>query len=106
MITGSNMPIHKLDDLLSHTSSADGAFQKLMRKADEKAYLKRILESSFPEDLTKGINSVTRKGSTLHIGCLNSSIATRIRFESDRLLLTLSTLQDFEKLAKIKTFVS
>ena len=99
------MPINKIDKILEHSPSLGGTLQKLLKNANEKAHLTRILKHSFPKNMSDGIKTVKKSGSTLYIECLNSSIATTIRFESGGLKKMLSSLSDFEKIDEIKTFV-
>ena len=99
------MPVNKIDKILARSSSSVGALQKLLRVGDETAHLTRILKHSFPKYLSDGIRNVKKNGTILHVECLNSSIATNIRFESDSLKKTLSCLSDFEKIDEIKPFV-
>ena len=99
------MPVNKIDKILAHSPSSGGALQKLIRNANEKAHLTRLLKNSFPEHLSDGIKNVTKNGKILNIECLNAAIATSIRFESDSLKNSLSCLSDFGRIDEIKPFV-
>ena len=99
------MPVNKIDKILARSPSSGGALQKLLRNSHEKAHLTRVLKHSFPEYLSDGIRSVRKNGTVLHVECVNSSIATNIRFESDSLKKELSRLSDFGEIDDIKTFV-
>ena len=99
------MPINKIDKILARSPSSGGTLQKLLRNGDERAHLTRILKHSFPERLSDGVSNVKKSGTILHIECLNSSIATNIRFESDDLKKALSRLSDFGKIDEIRPFV-
>ena len=99
------MPVNKIDKILANSPSSGGTLQELLRKGDERAHLTRLLRHSFPKYLSDGIRSAKKSGTILHIECLNSSIATKIRFESDSLKKLLSYLSDFEKIDEIKPFV-
>ena len=99
------MPFNKIDKILERSPSSVGTLQKLLRNREERAHLTRVLKHSFPEYLGDGIRSVKKSGTILYVECLNSSIATNIRFESDSLKETLSRLSDFGKIEEIKPFV-
>ena len=99
------MPVNKIDKILARSPLSGGALQKLLRDCDEKAHLTRVLKHSFPKYLSDGIRNVKKSGTILHVECLNSSIATNIRFESDSLKKALSCLSDFGKIDEIKPFV-
>ena len=99
------MTFSKIDRILAHTPGSGGALQKLLRNGDERAHLTRILRRSFPKYLGDGVRSVKKSGTVLYVECLNSSIATTIRFESDSLKETLSCLSDFGQIDEIKPFV-
>ena len=99
------MPIKKIDKVLALSSSSGGALQKLLRDGEERAHLTRVLKHSFPPHLRDGVRNVKKSGTTLFVECLNASIATNIRFESDILKGALSSLSDFGKIDDIKTFV-
>ena len=99
------MPINKIDKMLARSPSSGGALQKLLRNGEERAHLTRVLEHSFPEYLSDGVRSVKKSGTILYVECLNSSIATNIRFESDSLKKALSCLSDFGKIDDLKPFV-
>ena len=103
--TRNKMTTKKIDKILSAGSSSDSALQKLMRSVNEQAHLRRVILVTFPRSLSHGIKSVKKKGTTLHIECLNSAIATNLRFKSQDLIKRLSTLQDFENVAEIKPWV-
>ena len=100
-----NVAVNKIDKILAHSPVSGGALQKLLRNGDKKAHLTRVLRHSFPEYLSEGIRNVKKSGTTLHVECLNSSIATKIRFESDSLTKAISCLSDFGKIDEIKPFV-
>ena len=99
------MPTNKIDKILERSLSSGGTLQKLLRNRDEKAHLTSVLRSSLPQYLSDGIRSVKKSGTILQVECLNSSIATNIRFESDSLRKALSCLSDFGEIDEIKTFV-
>ena len=99
------MPVNKIDKIIEHSPSSNGALQKLIRNANEKAHLTRVLKNSFPKYLSDGIKNVKKNGTILYIECLNAAIATNIRFESDSLKIALSTLSDFGNIDEIKPFV-
>ena len=99
------MPINKIDKILEQSSSSGGSLQKLLRNGEERAHLTRVLKHSFPEHLSDGVRNVKKSGTILYVECLNSSIATKIRFESDSLMRSLSCLSDFGKIDEIKPFV-
>ena len=99
------MPANKIDKILARSPSSGGTLQKLLRNGDEKAHLTSVLKHSLPKYLSDGIRNVKRSGTILHVECLNSSIATNIRFESDSLRKALSCLSDFGKIDEIKPFV-
>ena len=99
------MPVNKINKIIEHSPSSNSALQKLIRNANEKAHLTRVLKNSFPKHLSDGIKNVKKKGTILYIECLNSAIATNIRFESDSLKNALSSLSDFGKIDEIKPFV-
>ena len=99
------MPINKIDKILERSPSSGGRLQNLLRNGEERAHLTRVLKHSFPEHLSDGIRNVKKSGTTLYVECLNSSIATKIRFESERLRRSLSCLSDFGKIDEIKPFV-
>ena len=99
------MPINKIDKILARSPSSGGTLQKLLRNGDEKAHLTSVLKHSLPKYLSDGIRNVKRSGTILHVECLNSSIATNIRFESDSLRKALSCLSDFGEIDEIKPFV-
>ena len=99
------MPINKIDKILERSPSSGGRLQNLLRNGEERAHLTRVLKHSFPEHLSDGIRNVKKSGTTLYVECLNSSIATKIRFESERLRRSLSCLSDFGKIEEIKPFV-
>ena len=99
------MPANKIDKILARSPSSGGPLQKLLRNGDERAHLTRVLKHSFPEYLSDGIRNVKKSGTILHVECLNSSIATKIRFESDSLKEEISCLSDFGKIDEIKPFV-
>ena len=99
------MPANKIDKILAPSPSSGGTLQKLLRNGDEKAHLTSVLKHSFPKYLSDGIRNVKRSGTILHVECLNSSIATNIRFESDSLRKALSCLSDFGEIDEIKPFV-
>ena len=100
-----NMTTKKIDDILSAGSPSHSALQTLIRNANEKGHLQRVIQEAFPRSLSQGIKSVKKTGTTLHIECLNSAIATNIRFDSQNLLQKLSSLNDFGSIDKIKPFV-
>ena len=99
------MPANKIDKILARSPSSGGTLQKLLRNGDEKAHLTSVLKHSLPKYLSDGIRTVKRSGTILHVECLNSSIATNIRFESDSLRKALSCLSDFGEIDEIKPFV-
>lgn len=99
------MPVNKIDKILARSPSSGGTLQKLLRNGDEKAHLTSVLKHSLPKYLSDGIRNVKRSGTILHVECLNSSIATNIRFESDSLRKALSCLSDFGEIDEIKPFV-
>ena len=99
------MPIKKIDKILEHSPSSGGSLQRLLRNGEERAHLTRVLKHSFPEHLSDGVRNVKKSGTTLYVECINSSIATKIRFESERLRRSLSCLSDFGEIDEIKTFV-
>jgi len=99
------VPTNKIDKILAPSPSSGGILQKLLRNRDEKAHLTSVLRNSLPKYLSDGIRNVKKSGTTLHVECLNSSIATNIRFESDSLRKALSCLSDFGEIDEIKTFV-
>ncbi len=99
------MAVNKIDKILAHSPSSGGALQKLLRNGYEKAHLTCVLKHSFPKYLSDGIKNVKKSGTILHVECLNSSIATNIRFESDNLKKELSYLSDFGKIDEIRPFV-
>ena len=99
------MPINKIDQILALSPSSGGTLQKLLRNGEERAHLTRVLRRSFPENLSDGVRNVKKSGTTLYVECLNSSIATNLRFESDRLKKEISCLSDFGKIDDIKPFV-
>ena len=99
------MPINKIDKILARNPSSGGILQKLLRNDEERAHLTRVLKHSFPDYLSDGIRNVKKTGTILYVECLNSSIATNIRFESDRLKKALSRLSDFGEIDEIKPFV-
>ena len=99
------MPVNKIDKILERSPSSSGALQNLLKHGDEKAHLTRVLKHCFPKYLSDGIRNVKKSGTTLHVECLNSSIATNIRFESDSLRKALSCLSDFGEINEIKPFV-
>ena len=99
------MPTNKIDKILARSPSSGGTLQKLLRNGDEKAHLTSVLKHSLPKYLSDGIRNVKRSGTILHVECLNSSIATNIRFESDSLRKALSCLSDFGEIDEIKPFV-
>ena len=99
------MPYNKIDKILERRPSSGGTLQRLLRNGGERAHLTRVLKHSFPEHLGEGVRNVKKSGTILYIECLNSSIATNIRFESDNLKRALSCLSDFGKIDDIKTFV-
>ncbi len=100
-----NMKTKKIDNILAASSSSHSALQTLIRNANEKAHLQRVLRKAFPTSLSQGIKSVRKTGTTLSIECLNSAIATNIRFDSHNLLQKLSSLNDFVSVDEIKPFV-
>ena len=99
------MPINKIDEILTRGPSSGNTLQKLLRTGEERAHLTRVLKHSFPQYLSDGVRNVKKSGTILYIECLNASIATNIRFESDSLKKKLSYLSDFGKIDDIKTFV-
>ena len=99
------MPVKKVDKILVDDPSSGGALQKLLRNANDNTNLTRVLKSSCPEHLSDGVRSVKKSGPILYIECLNASIATNIRFESDSLKASLSRLSDFGNIEDIKPFV-
>ena len=99
------MPINKIDKILERNTSPGDTLQKLLRNGEERAHLTRVLKHSFPKHLSDGIRNVKKSGPILYIECLNASIATNIRFESDSLKETLSRLSDFGNIDDIKPFV-
>ena len=99
------MPINKIDNILARNPSSGGALQKLLRNGEERAHLTRVLKHFFPTHLSDGVRNVNKNGPILYIECLNSSIATKIRFESESLKKALSCLSDFGKIDDIKPFV-
>ena len=99
------MPINKIDKVLAPKPSSGGTLQKLLRNSEERVHLTRVLKHSFPRYLSDGVRNVTKSGTILYVECLNSSIATNIRFESDSLKKALSCLSDFGKIDDIKPFV-
>ena len=99
------MPINKIDKILARSPSSGDALQKLLRNGEERTHLTRVLKHFFPTYLSDGVRSVKKSGTILYIECLNSSIATKIRFESESLKKALSCLSDFGKIDDIKTFV-
>ena len=102
---GENVPTNKIDKILARSPSSGGTLQKLLRNGEERAHLTRVLKHFFPTYLSDGVRNVKKSGTTLHVECLNSSIATNIRFESDSLRKGLSCLSDFGEIDEIKTFV-
>ena len=99
------MPINKIDKILARSPSSGGTLQKLLINGEERAHLTRVLKHSFPKRLSNGVRNVKKSGTTLYVECLNSSIATNIRFESDSLKASLSRLSDFGNIEDIKPFV-
>ena len=99
------MTVNKIDKILARNTSPGGILQKLLRTGQERAYLTRIFKHYFPENLSDGIKNVKKSGTVLHVECLNSSIATTVRFESDNLNKALSCLSDFGKIDEIRPFV-
>ena len=99
------MPINKIDEMLARNPSSGGTLQKLLRNSEERAHLTRVLKHSFPEYLSDGVRNVKKSGTILYVECLNSSIATKVRFESDSLKKALSHLSDFGKIDEIRPFV-
>ena len=99
------MPINKIDKILARSPSSGGTLQKLLRNDEERAHLTRVLKHSFPEYLSDGVRNVKKSGTILFVECLNSSVATNIRFESDSLKEVLACLSDFGKIDEIKPFV-
>ena len=99
------MPINKIDKILERSPSLGGTLQKLLRRGFERAHLTRVLKHTFPKHLSDGIKNVKKNGTALHVECLNSSIATNIRFDSDSLKKVLSCLSDFGEINEIKPFV-
>ena len=99
------MPIKKIDKILARSPSSGSTLQKLLRDGEERNHLTRVLKYSFPGYLSDGVRNVKKSGTILHIECLNSSIATKIRFESESFKKVLSCLSDFGKIDEIKPFV-
>ena len=99
------MTVNKIDKILGHSPTSGGALQKLLRRGYERAHLTRVLKHTFPKHLSDGIKNVKKNGTALHVECLNSSIATIIRFESDNLKEALSGLSDFKDIDEIRPFV-
>ena len=99
------MTVKKIDKILGHGPTSGGALQKLLSRGDERAHFTRVLKRTFPEHLSDGIKNVAKNGTALHIECLNSSIATNIRFESESLKEVLSCLSDFRDIDEIRPFV-
>ena len=99
------MPVKRIDNILAHAPAKGGALQKLIRNGNEKAHLTRVLKQSFPKNLSDGVRNVKKSGTNLYVECVNSSIATNIRFESDSLTKALSCLSDFGRIDDIKPFV-
>ena len=99
------MPINKIDMILARSPSSGGTLQKLLRDGEERGHLTRVLKHSFPDYLSDGVRSVKKGGTILYVECLNSSIATKVRFESDSLRKALSCLSDFGKIDEIRPFV-
>ena len=99
------MTVNRIDKILGRSPTSGGALQKLLRRGDEKAHLTRVLKHAFPKHLGDGIKNVKKSGTALHVECLNSSIATIVRFESDNLREVLSCLSDFKDIDEIKPFV-
>ena len=99
------MTVNKIDKILGHSPTSGGALQKLLRRGYEKAHLTRVLKHTFPKHLSDGIKNVKKNGTALHVECLNSSIATNIRFESESLKEVLSCLSDFKDIDEIRPFV-
>jgi len=97
--------VNKIDKILGHSPTSGGALQKLLRRGYERAHLTRVLKHTFPKHLSDGIKNVKKNGTALHVECLNSSIATIIRFESDNLKEALSGLSDFKDIDEIRPFV-
>ena len=92
------MPINKIDKILAPSPLSGDTLQKLLINGEERGRLTRVLKHSFPEYLSDGVRQVKKSGTTLYVECRNSSIATKIRFESDSLKQSLSCLSDFEKI--------
>ena len=99
------MPIHKIDKILARSPSSGGTLQKLLRNGEDRSHLTRVLKHSLPQYLSVGVRNVKKSGTILYVECLNSSIATNIRFESNSLKKALSCLSDFGKIEDIKPFV-
>ena len=99
------MTVNKIDKILGHSPTSGGALQKLLRRGYERAHLTRVLKHTFPKHLSDGIKNVKKNGTALHVECLDSSIATIIRFESDNLKEALSGLSDFKDIDEIRPFV-
>ena len=99
------MTVNKIDKILGHSPTSGGALQKLLRRGYERAHLTRVLKHTFPKHLSDGIKNVKKNGTALHVECLNSSIATIIRYESDNLKEVLSGLSDFKDIDEIRPFV-
>ena len=99
------MTVNKIDKILGHSPTSGGALQKLLRRGYERAHLTRVLKHTFPKHLSDGIKNVKKNGTALHVECLNSSVATIIRFESDNLKEALSGLSDFKDIDEIRPFV-
>ena len=99
------MAVNKIDKILAHSPASGGALEKLLKNGHEKAHLTRVLKYSFPRYLSEGIKSVKKSGTILYVECLNASIATNIRFETDNLKRALSCLTDFGRIDEIKPFV-
>ena len=100
-----NVAVNKIDKILAHVPASGGALQKLLRNGEERAHLTRVLKHSFPRYLSDGVRNVKKSGTILYIECLNSSIATNIRFESESLKKVLSCLSDFKDIDEIRPFV-
>jgi hypothetical protein len=99
------VPAKKIDKILTRSPSSGGTLQRLLRNGDEKAQLTSVLKHSLPKYLSDGVRNARKSGTILHVECLNSSIATNIRFESDSLRKSLSCLSDFGEIDEIKPFV-
>jgi len=97
--------VNKIDKILGHSPTSGGALQKLLRRGYERTHLTRVLKHTFPKHLSDGIKNVKKNGTALHVECLDSSIATIIRFESDNLKEVLSGLSDFKDIDEIRPFV-